>query len=64
MLTKTGLVDGDKLNMEKVMGLVMEDVNNDEATVKKRLDVCKDRLQGAGTCDEFWELVKCYFTQD
>lgn len=63
LLTKTGLVDDDKLNVEKVTGIALDDNDIDEATVKKHLDACKNFIQGAGTCDESWDLVKCYFTQ-
>lgn len=48
--------------MEKVRNLLIEHNYKDEATIQAKIEMCKELVLGADTCDESWELAKCFST--
>lgn len=63
MLTKSEIAVGGKLNEAKLLALKVDHEGVPEATVKAGIDKCKELYKGADTCDEAWELFKCFYEQ-
>lgn len=57
LITSSSILKDKKIDMEEVKKLYAESAPNVQATIEK----CKDVYKGADTCDEAWDLFKCYY---
>lgn len=62
VFTGLDVVKNNTLNTEKVKKLYA--VLEDKPDVKDIAEKCKDTYNGADTCDEAWEMFKCYMDFD